>query len=319
VNSIIGRIEAPRARQNINVGANLLVSGWAVDTTATGWAGISGVEVWNGAKPSGTKLATGTVGLARTDVADFLGANFTNSGFTAIVPSTALKAGALTLTVYLITPNKGSYLRTVAVTASAPTELAFPTDPVLVISRPQEGMAITQKQPNNKFTFNGFALDRNPTINPATGLPVINPATGQPALPGPGCAGSGGATSAIGTQSRGAGVASITAYIDSPKGDPLFPNFAAPCGGGTCVGISSPLVSNKGFLNVPGRPQGSFQSGSYGSDFDFSGWSVSINPSLLAPGPHTLYVTATSSITGKQTTASVNFFMLDFKHERVQP
>ena len=46
--TIIGRIEAPRARQSVKSGANLLVSGWAADTTASGWSGIDGVEVWSG-------------------------------------------------------------------------------------------------------------------------------------------------------------------------------------------------------------------------------------------------------------------------------
>ena len=44
-------------------------AGWAADTTAAGWAGISGVEVWNSAKDKGgTKLSTGSVGLGRPDV-----------------------------------------------------------------------------------------------------------------------------------------------------------------------------------------------------------------------------------------------------------
>jgi hypothetical protein len=109
----------------------------------------------------------------------------------------------------------------------------------------------------------------------------------------------------------------VTLYIDSPKGDPIFPNFGAPCST-ACLGTQV-LVSNLGSLNTPGKPQAAIQSGSYGSQFDYSGWSVPINPYLLAPGPHTLYVTATSSITGKQTTANVTFNVLDTSHLRIQP
>src|SRR6266852_3434559 len=48
--TIVGRVESPRPNQTVNAGANLLVSGWAADLTAAGWAGIDGIEVWNGAK-----------------------------------------------------------------------------------------------------------------------------------------------------------------------------------------------------------------------------------------------------------------------------
>jgi hypothetical protein len=301
--TIIGRIESPVRTQNVASGASLLLSGWAADTTAAGWSGIDGVEVWSGAKDKGgTKLATGMVGLTRADVGDFLGAYFGKAGFNAVVPSSALTAltpGATTVYVYLHTPGKGTWYRTAGFNLGAPAApLAFANDPVLVISRPQDGMAITQKQPNNRFSFNGFALDRN-TINNQT--------------IGPGCS----ACTLFSTQSRPAGISAVTLYIDSPRGDPIFPNFGAPCA--SCVQTNSPLVSNKGDLNRPGRPQASLQSRQYGTAYDFSGWSAAINPTTLAPGNHTLYVTATSAITGKSTTGSVNFQILDMNHTRVQP
>ena len=86
--TILGRIETPRVRQNVSVSTSLLVSGWAADLTASGSAGIDGLEVWSGAKDSGgTKVASGSVGLARADVADAAGPAFTNSGFSAVVPA----------------------------------------------------------------------------------------------------------------------------------------------------------------------------------------------------------------------------------------
>jgi len=296
----------------VSSGANLLVSGWAADTTAQGWAGISGVEVWNGDKTKGgTKLSTGSVGLARADVGESLGNSFTNSGFSAIVPASALQgatAGTNTLMVYLLTPGKGSYVRSVAINLAVATALAFPNDPIVGITKPQDGTAVTQRQRNAKFTFSGFALDRNPITNPAT------------QTLGPGCSGCGGATGALGTQARGAGINNIIANIDSPtatRGDnSVFGNFGTPCA--SCLyGLA--LVSNAGFVNTPRRPAASIITRSYGSQFDFSGWSISINPQLLSPGWHTLFVTATSSITGKQSTANATFQVLDMSHLKIQP
>jgi hypothetical protein len=317
--TIVGRVETPSRNQNIASGASVLVSGWAADTTAAGWSGIDGVEVWSGPKGgSATKLVTGNIGLTRTDISDALGAYFGKAGFNAVIPASALanlKPGSMNLYVYLHTPGKGSWYRTAALNlAPAPPPLAFATDPIVQIIKPQDGTAITQLQRTNKFTFSGFALDRNPITNPAT------------QVLGPGCSGCG----LFGTQARGAGIASVTAYIDS-RADPFNVNLPA-------VSLyGNPLVSNLGSLNVPGRPQASIITRQYGTAFDYSGWSVSINPTLLAPGLHTLVVTATSSITprepgcervatvgsaacpGKQSTASVSFNILDMSHKRIQP
>jgi hypothetical protein len=328
--TIVGRIETPRSRATVNNAANLLVSGWAADTTASGWAGIDGVEVWSGAsdKSGSTKLATGIVGLARTDVGEALGGSFTNSGFSAVVKSGALQGlkGAQTLFVYLHTPGKGTWYRssavnvisTVGVNSATGATLDFPSDPILVIARPQDGMAITQKQRNGKFSFNGIALDRNTITDPNI------------QLTGPGCSGCAGARGAIGTQARGSGVGSILAYIDTPpvKGDQsVFGLFGTPCAA-ACL-YANILVNNGGTFNAPGTPAGSIISRNYGGQFDFSGWSIPINPSLLSVGPHTLFVTATSSVTGslnannqfvgKQTTASVSFNIISSSHIQPDP
>jgi hypothetical protein len=310
-NTMVGRVETPRPRQNISSAANLLVSGWAGDTTAQGWAGGSGVEVWSGLRDRGTKLSTGTVGLARPDVAEALGPNLANSGFSAIVPAAALKdipAGGLALNVYILTPGKGTYLRPVGVNLLVVPPLAYPQDPVIGITKPQDGTAITQRQVTNRFSFTGFALDRNPITNPAI------------QTTGPGCSGCAGARGGIGTSARGAGIASILANIDSPlptRGDnsPLG-LFGTPCA--SCL-YAVPTVSNKGSFNVPGVPQASIITRSYGSQFDYSGWSIALNPMLLSPGWHTLYVTATSSITGRQNTVSSTFNVLDMGHLKIQP
>jgi len=110
------------------------------------------------------------------------------------------------------------------------------------------------------------------------------------------------------------------ANIDTPtaaRGDnTVFGNFGAPCI--TCL-YGNILVSNKGSLNRAGVPQGSIITREFGEEFDFAGWTISINPLTLQPGFHTLYVTATSSITGKQTSTSTTFQVLDLTHQKVQP
>jgi len=329
--TIVGRVDSPRPRASVNPGSNLLVSGWAADTTAAGWAGIDGVEVWSGSsdKSGSTKISKGLAGLARADVGEALGGSFTNSGFSAIVPASALQGmtGAQTLYVYLHTPGKGTWYRTVGVSLVSATAvnlatggpLAFPTDPMVVIARPQDGTAITQLQRNNKFTFSGIALDRNPITDPKI------------QLTGPGCNACAGATGSIGTSARGSGISSVTAYLDKPpvKGDNTsFGGFGIGAGAGAGL-YANILVSSLGALNRPGVPNGSIITRQYGSQFDYSGWTIAINPATLTPGSHTLYVTATSSVTGyldqtnkfvgKTSTASVTFDVLDFSHKKIQP
>jgi hypothetical protein len=306
--TIVGRIETPSRTQNVASGANVLVSGWAVDTSASGWTGIDGVEVWNGAKDKGgTKLASGQIGNNRTDISDALGAYYARAGFSAVIPAASLssvKPGAVPLYVYLHTPGKGTWYRTAGFNLTAPTALTFANDPIVGITKPQDGTAITQLQRNSKFTFTGFALDRNPITNPNT------------QTTGPGCSG----CTLFANAARGAGIANIIVNIDTPvaaRGDnSVFGVMGAPC---TSCLYGTPLVSNLGFLNVPGRQQGSIITRNYGDQFDYSGWSASINPQLLSPGWHTLYATATSSITGKQNTASATFQILDMSHKKIQP
>lgn len=309
---IIGRVESPRPNQGVNPSASILVSGWAADTSSTSGSGIDGMEVWNGSKDSGgTKLATGSVGLARADIADAFGPTFSNSGFSAVIPSNALSVaagGPASLYVYIHSPSKGTWHKTETVRVQSQTTLLFPSDPIVAIVKPLDGTAITQRQLNNKFTFAGFALDRNPITDPNT------------QTMGPGCPGCSGAGGHIETSARGAGVASITAYIDAPpaKGDnSAFVNFGAPCS--TACLNSEALVNNAGAFNKFPRPQASIITRQYGDQFDYAGWGITIDPALLTPGFHTLYVTATSSITGNKSTAQVSFQILDMNHLRIQP
>jgi hypothetical protein len=188
-----------------------------------------------------------------------IGTNFTNSGFSMAVPSSALSSlpsGTVNLRLYIHTPSKGWWYRGTNVSAIQPPTLRYPNDPVVYIAKPNDGMNITQRQLNNKITFSGVALDRNPLSAVQNSLSLLPPGIGQ-TLTG-GCSACAGATGNIYTQYRGQGVDTITAYIDAPpvKGDnSTFGNFGTPCA--SCTQGVSILVSNKGVLNTAGKPQGS--------------------------------------------------------------
>jgi hypothetical protein len=120
----VGRVETPRIGQVVNTGNGLLVSGWVADVTPQGWAGIDGVQVWAGDNASGgTQLGNGPVGLPRPDIGDIIGSNFTNSGFSRVIPSSTmstLPAGNVQLRLYVHTPNKGWWYRATRVTGIQP-------------------------------------------------------------------------------------------------------------------------------------------------------------------------------------------------------
>jgi hypothetical protein len=80
----VGRVESVRigadsngatssARNPAPFGGTVRVIGWAVDTTATGWAGFDDVQVFKGTADTGKMLAKGSVGQARADIEDAFG------------------------------------------------------------------------------------------------------------------------------------------------------------------------------------------------------------------------------------------------------
>jgi len=276
--TIVGRIESPSRGQRVSSGANLLVSGWAADTTATGWAGIDGVEVWSDAKDNGgTKLASGMVGLNRPDVADALGA-FGTSGFSAVVPANALGNLGGSLYVYLHTPGKGTWYKSVSVNPTSSTALAFPTDPIIALIRPQDNEIISQKQVTSYYSIRGMALDRNPITDPG------NQSTGAA-----GC---------------NCGISGVTVYLDAPRGQPGSINL-----GNANMGA---LYGVNNTTKLPRIPVSSFSppARQYGTAFDLAQWYVPMNWSIYPQGLHTIYAYARSSITGKETgPAQVTFFL----------
>ena len=280
-NTFIGRIETPTRGQHVSEAANLLVSGWAADTTAQGWAGISGVDVYNAPKDKGgTKVASGMVGLNRPDVADALG-GFGTAGFTAVIPASTMAsiAGVGPLYVYINTPNKGSWYKTVIINATVGATLAFPTDPVVGFLRPIDGEIISQKQVTQKYSLYGFALDRNGITDPNN--QTLGPSN--------------------------TGIGSVQIYVDGMRGDPNALSLGP-------AGLSAGVLVNNRTTPGPGAPaiipNKSYIGFGFGPQYVFAQWSIATNPSLFAAEhQHTAYAYAQSSITGRTSVAQVTFFV----------
>jgi hypothetical protein len=155
-NTYQGFVDRPSDGASIPLGASFHVSGWAVDTTADGWAGIDDVQVLNG----NTVLAHGSVANSRPDVAAATGNSFwAASGFDALVPGGSLQAGPANLTVAVHTPGKGSWAKQVSVTINGSGALltsAATAGLVLTILVPGAGENIVA---NNDGHVRGVAYD----------------------------------------------------------------------------------------------------------------------------------------------------------------
>ncbi len=288
-NTYVGRVESPRPGQSVSAGANLLVSGWAADTTATGWSGFDEMQVYNGLRGNGgTKLAEGMVGLNRPDIAEALGANFAKSGFSAVVPAGALTGGAATLYVYLHTGGKGWWYRTVAINQQAAAQLEFPNDPILVLGKPVAGSIVTTKQFLNRYVIVGYALDRNPVTDPGNQSKLFGPVAG----PGE------------------AGIASVTLYLDLTPGMPGY-DPSVNLLGNAGLGIQD-LASGQAPAAGPVHTarEKSTITRVYGPQYEFAGWVAVWDTRNATPNQeHRIFAVARSSITGKTTTASTTFFL----------
>src|SRR5579884_4121602 len=156
---------------------NFLVSGWFVDKTAQGWAGADDVQVFLGqAGNGGTLVAHGIVAQDRPDMAAAEGnPYFAASGFSALVAPGALPAGNQTLLVYLHTPAKGWWYKSVAVNVSggapaspAPASAPAPTvsgaaPPVVVIELPKASQTLSTHDQSEEII--GYALDPSAAPN----------------------------------------------------------------------------------------------------------------------------------------------------------
>jgi hypothetical protein len=146
-------------------GAPFVVSGWMVDTTAQGWSGIDQVQVYTGLMGSGgTLLASGSVGLPRPDVAAASGnPNWTNSGFSAQVPGSALQLGVTVLQLYGHTPDKGWWYSTLYLAVNSAPTVPEGGPPTVSISRPNPNETIPGG--TTSYTITGSAADPKATAS----------------------------------------------------------------------------------------------------------------------------------------------------------
>jgi hypothetical protein len=159
-----GAVDVPAAGASVGADQPLVVSGWFVDQTAQGWAGVDDVQVFDGLSGSGgTFLGRATLGLARPDVAQALGNGFwASSGFSAVL--SPLPAGSHTLSVYAHTPSKGWWFTQVPVTVGASTPTA--AGPVNVLVAPAASEKVSRKL--DTYQIRGYAYDS--TAGTGTGV-----------------------------------------------------------------------------------------------------------------------------------------------------
>jgi hypothetical protein len=263
-----GYIDLPAAGSTVPSGGSSLVGGWIVNKQAQGWAGIDGMQVYNGQMGSGgTMLASGIVGQSRPDVGAALGNPYwANSGFSATIPASALNPGQVTINVYAHTPSNGWWYkqRTFNVSSgsapSAPTpsgggaptgETAQPITEsvpgglgatfgslVVGVEAPKSG---EQVHTDRDYTIMGYALDKN---------------------------------ASLGQGVQNSGVSQVQVFMDGPKT-------------GTDLGKAMLAYSSD-------------QAATFGSQFANSGFRLTFHPTQFSTASHNLWVYATSAVTGNR-------------------
>jgi hypothetical protein len=181
-----GFIDTPTSGATVTPNSMITISGWAVDQTAVGWSGIDDVQVYLGQQDQGgTLLVHGNIGVKRDDVASATGNSYwANSGFTASFSETGLSIGGNLLTVYIHTPDKGSWYKQLQLTVPAPPDRPFADDPLLVVRTADPSLDVAQNTP--QLVLAGYAIDRNMPPNLQLGV-------------------------------GGSGVSVVMAYLDGPR------------------------------------------------------------------------------------------------------
>lgn len=157
-NTYSGSIDSPAAGTTLSSSQPLQIAGWVVDTSADGWTGVDGVDVYDGAVGAGTFLGHALIDQSRPDVAQALGNDFwANSGFALNLSANTLGIGGHTLTVYAHTPGKGWWSSSVSFSIAAPAApVPVGAPPVNVIISPR-GITIGRGQAS--VTVKGYAFD----------------------------------------------------------------------------------------------------------------------------------------------------------------
>jgi hypothetical protein len=169
-NTYEGFVDQPANGALLPTTGSFQVKGWFVDKTAQGWAGADNVQVFLGTMDAGGRMiAQASFAQNRPDVAAAEGNPYwAASGFSAVVPASAVPAGTQTLSVYVHTAAKGWWHRQVTVTGggsgavgSAPIGVGGP--PQVTILNPTEGTNVSAKG-GSSYTITGTATD--PTAGP---------------------------------------------------------------------------------------------------------------------------------------------------------
>jgi hypothetical protein len=142
----------------------VLVQGWAVDTAAASGTGVDAVHVWafpvSGAP--GFLVGAATMGLARLDVASYLGdSRFTNSGYQIVA---RLAPGTYDLGVYArsTVANAFNTVKVIRVVVTAP-----PSEPYMVVDQPAVGQYLSQN-----ILVSGWAVDL--AAQPGPGVDAVH-------------------------------------------------------------------------------------------------------------------------------------------------
>src|SRR5207248_6779634 len=114
-NTYSGVIDSPAGGSQIARSGPIQVAGWFIDRTADGWAGADDVEIYLGTLGNGGSLLTHAFfARERPDVAATFGRpDWARSGWSAIVPTTALVPGTNIVSVYAHSPAKGWWYKQV--------------------------------------------------------------------------------------------------------------------------------------------------------------------------------------------------------------
>jgi hypothetical protein len=181
----VGFIDTPVSGSTITPNSLIVVQGWAVDQTATGWSGIDDMQVYLGLQDQGgTLMVRGSVGGRRDDVVHTTGnAYWANSGFSASFAEAGLSIGPNLLTVYVHTPDKGWWYKQVQVTVPAAPDRAFADDPLLIVRTADPSLDVSQTA--SSLILSGYAIDRNLPLTQQLGVGGSGVSVVQAYLDGP--------------------------------------------------------------------------------------------------------------------------------------
>jgi hypothetical protein len=181
-----GFIDTPASGATVVPNSMVTVQGWAVDQSAVGWSGIDDVQVYLGVQDQGgTLMVHASVGQKRDDVVAATGnPDWATSGFSGSFAASALAVGTNTLTIYLHTPDKGSWFRQLQVSVLAAPDRAFADDPLLIVREADPSLDVSSS--TLSLILSGYAIDRNLPMGQSLGV-------------------------------GGSGVSSVFAYLDGPR------------------------------------------------------------------------------------------------------